>query len=140
MGIPGGREGDFGAVGEFGKNGAKGFFWGEDGFGGNGFEKGFDKAFEKGAKNFRLNVDFFNKMGIEVFHHFPATGHGGGVVDNAGKQPRALIRLDEKFDTARVVDYHACWQARNGQGTPSLWSASPTAAPVTGLAMSVSEA
>jgi hypothetical protein len=62
----------------------------------------------KGGKNFMLNVLFFQKHGIELFHNFPATAHGGGPVDNAGKQPRALIRADEKFERSRVYDYDYC--------------------------------
>jgi hypothetical protein len=69
----------------------------------------------KGAKNFVLNVEFFRKLGIEIWHNYPATAHGGGPVDNAGKQPRALIRADEKFERSRIYDYATChsWCVKN---------------------------
>jgi hypothetical protein len=64
----------------------------------------------KGAKNFALNAQFFSKSGVEVSHNYPATAHGGGSVDNLGKQSRALIRADEKFERDRIYDYDMCYK------------------------------
>jgi hypothetical protein len=69
----------------------------------------------KGAKNFALNAVFFRRCGKELFHNYPATAHGGGAVDSLGKQPRALIRADEKFECDRIYDYARCdaWCIKN---------------------------
>lgn len=48
-------------------------------------------------------------LGVMQVHDFPQSHHYGGPYDNAGKVPRTKMRKAEAFETARISDYHACF-------------------------------
>ena len=49
-------------------------------------------------------------LGVFQSHDFPQSHHYGGPHYNAGKAPRTLMRRAEAFETARITDYHACYE------------------------------